>query len=111
MADDGANKTRMNTRTNYDQLAEKIDYAKLDKKLEQLREQEPPKKRKRAADLLAPVREKLLELHSKGWTYEQLSKELNESGLPVKIATLRGYLTNRDHGRKKAAKRSERKNG
>ena len=101
----------MNTRTNYDQLAEKIDYTKLDKKLEQLREQEPPKKRKRAADLLAPVREKLLELHSKGWTYEQLSKELNESGLPVKIATLRGYLTNRDHGRKKAAKRSERKNG
>ena len=99
----------MSARTNYDQLAEKIDYAKLDKKLEQLREQEPPKKRKRAADLLAPMREKLLTLHGQGWTYEQLAQELEGAGLPVKVATLRGYLTSREHGGKKTAKRSGRK--
>ena len=99
----------MSTRTNYDQIAGKIDYAKLEKKLEQLREQEPPKKRKRAADLLAPVREKLLELRGNGWTYEQLAQELNEAGLPVKVATLRSYLTSRVHGRKKVAGRTGRK--
>lgn len=101
----------MSTRTNYDQLADQIDYTKLDKKLEQMRGQEPPKKRKRAADLLAPVREKLLELHGKGWTYDQLAQELNEAGLPVKVATLRAYLTNREHSRKKTAGRGAGKRG
>lgn len=93
----------MSARTNYDQLADKIDYTKLEKKLEQLGEQAPPKKRKSVADLLAPVREKLLELHAKGWTYEQLAQELHESGLPVKVATLRNYLTSREHSRKRSA--------
>jgi len=101
----------MATRTDYNEAADKIDYSKLDKKLDQLREQKPPKKRKRAADLLAPVREKLLELHGKGWTYEQLTQELNGAGLPVKAATLRDYLTSREHGRKKTAGPSGRKSG
>ena len=56
----------MKTRTNYGEIADGIDYAKLDKKLDELRKQEPPKKRRRAADLLAPVRDKLLELHTAG---------------------------------------------
>jgi hypothetical protein len=101
----------MTTRTNYDQLAEKVDYTKVDKRLDGLREQEPPKKRKSAADLLAPVRGKLLELHGKGWTYEQLAGELAESGLPVKVATLRGYLASREHGRKKADRSGAFKSG
>lgn len=99
----------MSTRTNYDQLADRIDYTKLEKKLEQLQEKTPPKKRKSVADLLAPVREKLLELHAKGWTYEQLAQELHDSGLPVKVATLRNYLTSRGHGGKKRTRRSGRK--
>jgi hypothetical protein len=90
----------MSTRTDYAAAAEQIDYPKLDKKLDQLQEQPPPKKRKRAADLLAPLRGKLLGLHGKGWTYERLAQELNESGLPVKAATLRDYLTGREHKRK-----------
>lgn len=99
----------MSARTNYDQLADRIDYAKLEKKLEQMQEKTPPKKRKNVADLLAPVREKLLELHAKGWTYEQLTQELHESGLPVKMATLRNYLTSRAHSGKKRARRNGRK--
>jgi len=59
----------MSDRTNYGTIAEKIDYTKLDKKLEQLREQEPPKERKSVGDVLAPVRDKLTELHAAGWSY------------------------------------------
>jgi hypothetical protein len=101
----------MSTRTDYAEAADRIDYQKLDKRLDQLREQLPPKKRKRAADLLAPVRGKLLELHGKGWTYEQLAQELNGSGLPVKAGTLRDYLTGREHKRKSKARRGEGKRG
>ncbi len=101
----------MNTRTDYHQIADKIDYLKLEKKLDQLREKAPPKKRKSVADLLAPVRERLLELRGNGWTYEQLAQELGESGLPVKVATLRNYLSSRGHGGKKSAKRRQSKSG
>lgn len=58
-----------------------------------LTEQQPPKKRKQLADALAPVHVRLQQLRAKGWTYEQLAKELNEFGLPVKPAALRDYLT------------------
>ena len=85
----------MNDRTNYGTVADKIDYPKLDKKLDQLREQEPPKKRKQIGDVLAPVEARLRELRGKGWTYEQLARELNEFGLPVKPSALRDYLTAR----------------
>lgn len=97
----------MNPRTDYHQLAEKVDYTKVERKLEQLREQDPPKKRKSAADLLDPVREKLLALHAQGWTYAQLAEALAESGLAVRAATLRGYLSR--HGRKQTQRRSGRK--
>jgi hypothetical protein len=100
----------MKERTDYDQLAGKIDLAKLDKKLDQLREQEPPKRRKGVAGLLDPMRDKLLELHAKGWTYQQLAQELHDGGLPVKVATLRNYLTGRAHKAKKSKSRAGRKN-
>ena len=96
----------MNTRTDYDKLAERIDLAKVDKKLEQLRDQEPPKRRKGVAGLLDPMRDKLLELRTKGWTYEQLAHELHEAGLPVKAATLRNYLKGRAHKAKKSKVRA-----
>jgi hypothetical protein len=83
----------MNTRIDYEQIAAKLNYDALEKKLEQLREQEPPKKRRQVGDVLAPVEARLRELRTKGWTYEQLSKELNDFGLPVKPAALRDYLT------------------
>ncbi len=92
----------MNARTDYDQLAQKIDLAKVEKKLDGLREQEPPKRRKGVAGLLAPMRERLLELHTKGWTYGQLAKELADAGLPVKVPTLRNYLSSRAHKRRKS---------
>lgn len=96
----------MSTRTDYDQIAGRIDYTTLERKLEQLGTKPPPKKRKTVADLLDPVRAKLLELHGNGWTYEQLAKELHESGLPVKIATLRNYLSGRGQNGKRAARRT-----
>jgi len=99
----------MNDRTNYGAVAEKIDYTKLEKKLEQLREQEPPKKRKSVGDVLAPVRDKLAELHAAGWTYARLAEELNGAGLPVKVGTLREYLGNGGHGAKPNGKRRSRK--
>ena len=86
------NTTTTNPRIDYGQLAAKLDYAALDKKLEQLREQQPSKKRKQIADVLAPVEARLRDLRAKGWTYEQLAKELNDFGLPVKSAALRDYL-------------------
>jgi hypothetical protein len=95
----------MSERTDYGTVAEKIDYTKLEKKLEGLREQEPPKKRKSAGDVLAPVRDKLAELHAAGWTYAQLAEELNGAGLPVKVGTLREYLGHGGHGAKPKAKR------
>ena len=106
-----AHNITMSTRTNYDQLADKIDYTKLEKKLDQLRDKTPPRKRKTVADLLAPVRERLIELRGNGWTYEQLTQELGESGLPVKVATLRNYLSGRGHGGKKSTKRRASKSG
>lgn len=96
-------------RTNYAVIAEKIDYTKLEKKLEQLREQEPPKKRKSAGDVLAPLRGKLAELHAAGWTYAQLAAELASAGLPVKAGTLREYMGNGEHGTNSKPKRRSRK--
>ena len=93
------NTTTINPRIDYGQLAAKLNYAALDQKLGQLREQVPPKKRKQIGEVLAPVEARLRELRAKGWTYEQLAKELNDFGLPVKPAALRDYLTARkDNG-------------
>lgn len=89
------NTTTTNPRIDYGQLAAKLDYAALDKKLDQLRGQQPPKKRKQLGDALAPVEARLRELRAKGWTYEQLANELNDFGLPVRPAALRDYLTTR----------------
>ncbi|MEO6994243.1 MAG: hypothetical protein ABI273_11480 [Lacunisphaera sp.] len=81
-----------NSRTDYAQIAAQLNYAALDKKLEQLVTIPPPKKRKQVADLLAPVEPRLRELRAKGWTFEQLAKELTDFGLPVKSSALRDHL-------------------
>ncbi len=82
----------MTTRIDYTALAAKLNYSALEKKLEQLVTIAPPKKRKQIGDVLAPVAKKLRELHGKGWSYEQLAKELTEAGLPVKPSALRDHL-------------------
>ena len=82
----------MNTRTNYGQLAQKLDYLALEQKLTQLAEREPPKDRKTAADLLEPLREKLLALHRKGWSGSRLVEELKAAGVPVSPARFRECL-------------------
>jgi hypothetical protein len=83
----------MKNRTDYGQLAAKLDYPVLAKKLEQLGQQPPPKRRKTAADALEPLRERLLELHRKGWTSGQLVEELKAAGVPVSPARFRECLS------------------
>ena len=87
------NRSCMSTRTDYGQLAAKLDYTALEKKLSQLAEREPPKTRKTAADLLEPLRDKLLALYRKGWSSGQLVEELKAAGVPVSPARFRECLT------------------
>jgi hypothetical protein len=96
----------MNKRIDYGQIAAKLDYPTLDKKLEQLAQCEPPKNRKTAVDLLEPLRERLLALQRKGWSSNQLVDELKAAGVPVSPARLRECLGRWTKGGKGAAKRS-----
>jgi len=82
----------MSTRTDYGQLAAKLDYTALGKKLEQLGQREPPRTRKTVADALEPLREQLLALHRKGWSSGQLVEELKAAGVPVSPARFRECL-------------------
>jgi hypothetical protein len=79
----------MNKRIDYGQIAAKLDYPTLDKKLEQLAQCEPPKNRKTAVDLLEPLRERILALRRKGWSSQQLADELKAAGVPVNPARVR----------------------
>src|SRR6185295_12906325 len=79
-------------RIDYTQIAAQLNYAALDEKLERLGDLPPPRKRKQIGDALGPVEARLRALRAKGWTYEQLTNELNDFGLPVKPAALRDYL-------------------
>jgi hypothetical protein len=95
----------MSTRIDYEQIAAKLDYAALDKKLTQLAEREPPKHRKTAGDVLEPLRERLLALRRKGWSSQQLVEELKAAGMPVSPARLRECLNRWTAGGNGAAKR------
>ena len=83
----------MSTRMDYTQIAAKLDYAALEKKLEQLTQREPPRKRKTAADVLEPLRERLLALRRKGWKTGELADELKAAGVPVSPACFRECLS------------------
>jgi len=83
----------MAERIDYAKVAEKLNYPALEKKLDELLEKAPPKRRKQAADVLAPLTKKLRELHTKGWSYKQLCEELKVSGLTVTVSALRAHLT------------------
>ena len=95
----------MSTRADYAQIATKLDYAALEKKMEQLSQRVPPRKRKTAADLLEPLREHLLTLHRKGWSSGQLAEELKAAGVPVSPARLRECLNRWTAGGNGGAKR------
>jgi hypothetical protein len=95
----------MSKRIDYGQIAAKLDYPTLDKKLEQLAQREPPKNRKTAADLLEPLRERILALHRKGWSSQQLAEELKAAGVPVNPARVRECLNRWTADDKGAAKR------
>jgi hypothetical protein len=95
----------MSKRIDYEQIAAKLDYPTLDKKLEQLAQREPPKNRKTAVDLLEPLRERLLALQRKGWSSKQLVDELKAAGVPVSPARLRECLNHWTKGGKVAAKK------
>jgi hypothetical protein len=79
----------MSKRIDYEQIATKTDYAELNQKLAKLAQQEPPKSRKTVADLLEPLRERLLALQRKGWTSLQLAEELKAAGMPVGVSRVR----------------------
>ena len=95
----------MSKRIDYGQIAAKLDYPTLDRKLEQLAQREPPKTRKTAADLLEPLRERMLALRRKGWSSQQLAEELKAAGVPVNPARVRECLNRWTTGGKRAAKR------
>ena len=104
----------MSTRIDYTQIAAKLDYASLEKKLEQLTQREPPRKRKTAADVLEPLRERLLALHRKGWSSRLLTDELKAAGIPVSPARLReclGRWTAGANGTTRSRSRRRRKRG
>ena len=82
----------MSNRVDYEQVAAKLDYAALEKKLAQLAEVEPPKKRKTVADVLEPLRERLLALQRKGWSSAQLCEELKRVPIPISPARMRECL-------------------
>ena len=83
----------MSTRIDYEQIAAKLDYPALERKLAQLADREPPKNRKTASDILEPLRERLLALRRKGWSSQQLAAELKAAGMPVSPASLRECLS------------------
>jgi hypothetical protein len=95
----------MSKRIDYGQIATKLDYPTLDKKLEQLAQREPPKNRKTAVDLLEPLRERIIALHRKGWSSQQLAEELKAAGVPINPARVRECLNRWTVGGKGAAKR------
>ena len=95
----------MSKRIDYGQIAAKLDYPTLDKKLEQLVQREPPKNRKTAVDLLEPLRERIIALHRKGWSSQQLAEELKAAGVPVNPARVRECLNRWTSGGNGAAKR------
>ncbi len=101
----------MSTRIDYAQIAAKLDYTALEKKLEQLAQREPPRTHKTAGDVLEPLREKLLALHGKGWSSNQLADELKTAGVPVSPARLRECLSRWTAGGNGGAKpRARRRN-
>lgn len=95
----------MSKRIDYGQIAAKLDYPTLDKKLEQLAQREPPKNRKTAVDLLEPLQERIIALHRKGWSSQQLADELKAAGVPVNPARVRECLNRWTNGGKGAAKK------
>jgi hypothetical protein len=82
----------MSSPIDYTKMAATLDYTALEKKLEQLTQRDPPRKRKTVADVLEPLRERLLDLHSKGWRASQLADELKTAGVMVSPARLRECL-------------------
>lgn len=101
----------INLRPDYNRIAAELNSAALEKKLEELTHRLPPRKRKRVADVLAPFTERLLRLHSVGWTYRQLADELTAGGLPVKVGTLREHLTRSSRGQKPRGRNAGKKTG
>jgi hypothetical protein len=82
----------MRTATDYTKLAATLDYAVLEKKLEQLAQRDPPRKRKTVADVLEPLRERLLDLQGRGWKARELADELKAAGVMVSPVRLRECL-------------------
>jgi hypothetical protein len=101
----------MSNRVDYEQVAATLDYAALEKKLAQLAECQPPKKRKTVADVLEPLRDRLLALRRKGWSSAQLCEVLKGVPMPVSPARMRECLRRWAASGNGAAKRRVRRPG
>ena len=99
----------MNLRPDYSRIAAELNGAAFNRKLEELTQRTPPRKRKRLADVLGPYTEKLLKLHGQGWTYRELAAELRTSGLPVSVGSLREHLAGKVRKRKPLGKNAGQK--
>lgn len=99
----------MSTRIDYTEVAAKVDYSAVEKKLEELGQRERPKRRKTAGDMLEPLRERLLALHRKGWSSGQLASELKAAGVPIGPACLRECLSRWNGNGNGSTKRRERR--
>jgi len=99
----------MNTSTDYTKLAASLDYAALEMKLAQLSERQPPKRRKHIADVLEPLRERLLTLSHNGWSSHEIAGELTAAGIPVSPARLRECLNRWAEGGSRTGTRRRRR--
>lgn len=103
--------TTMNLRPDYSRIAAELNGAALNRKLEEMTQRTPPRKRKRLADVLGPYTEKLRLLHGQGWTYRELAAELRTSGLPVSVGSLREHLAGKVRSGSPSARMPARRRG
>jgi hypothetical protein len=100
----------MSTRTDYAEIVTKTNYADLSENLDKIAKQGPPKRRPSAADAIAPVADKLREMHAQGWSFEKLAESMKSFGIPIKASMLReqlGKSTRKSKPRRKAAVAAE----
>jgi len=81
----------------------------LEKKLVRLSERQPPKRRNHIADVLEPLKERLLALAHNGWSSHALAGELTAAGVPVSPARLRECLSRWTEGGERVGKRRGRR--
>jgi|ERR1051326_3131971 hypothetical protein len=79
----------MSKRINYHKISQALDYMVIQRKLDKMAVDGPPKRCRTVFEVLDPLREKLLALNRKGWTSNQLAAEMAKMGIPVSPSRIR----------------------